>query len=249
MTPRPSPPRLSNLSKLSRFFNQLRHYHIENKGLKLLSLLIAFLLFFAARQPMSDVRLVGVPLEFRGIGPGLEISGDISQTVSVRLHGPRDVIRNIIPNQLAAIANLNDKEQGERVVQLKTADVLRPDGVEVLRIEPASIKLRIEPTRTRVIPIEPRFIGKLATGLEIYRALPDPATVEIAGPESHVNQIERAPTESIQLEGRTASFTTVVDVDVPDHAIRVTTPSSIKISVEIGPRRSETTPDETKAKK
>src|SRR5437868_11709516 len=101
MTTRLSLPRLSSLSKLSRFFNRLRHYHIENKGLKLLALLIAFLLFIASRQPISDVRLVGVPLEFRGIKQGLEISGDVSQTVSVRLRGPQDVMRNIMPNQLA----------------------------------------------------------------------------------------------------------------------------------------------------
>src|SRR5438552_16285383 len=125
MTPRPSLPRLPSASQL---FNRLRHYHIENKGLKLLALLIAFLLFIASRQPISDVRLVGVPLEFRGIKQGLEISGDVSQTVSVRLRGPQDVMRNIMPNQLAVVANLNNKEPGERMVQRKTADVLRRDN-------------------------------------------------------------------------------------------------------------------------
>src|ERR1044072_3823393 len=109
MTRRPPVPRLSSLLSLSNWsqlFNRLRHYHIENKGLKLLALLIAFLLFIASRQPMSDVRLVGVPLEFRGIKEGWEISGDVSQTVSVRLHGPQDVIRNLMPNQLAVVATL-----------------------------------------------------------------------------------------------------------------------------------------------
>jgi len=255
MTPRPSPPRLSSLlslaslSNLSRLFNRLRHYHIENKGLKLLALLIAFLLFAASRQPMSDVRLVGVPLEFRSLRDGLEISSDVSQTVSVRLHGPQDVIRNLMPNQLAVVANLDNKEPGERIVQLKTADVVRPENVEVTGIEPASIKLKIEPTRSRLLPIEPRFIGKLPSGFEIYRSIADPPTVKIVGPESRINQIERAPTESIQLDGHNATFTAVVDVDLPDHSLRVTTPGSIKLTIEIGPRRAETKTDEVKPKR
>jgi hypothetical protein len=136
----------SRLSGVSRLVSHLRHYRIENKGLKLLALLVAFLLFAVSRPPTRDVLLVGVPLEFRGLAPGMEIGGDVAQTVSVRLRGPQDVVRSILPSQIAVTADLSDKEPGERVVQLKAADVSRPDRVEVLRIEPASIKLRIEPT-------------------------------------------------------------------------------------------------------
>ena len=245
MTPRPP---LSRLSRLARFFSQLRHYHIEHKGLKLLALLIAFFLFFVSRQPLSDVRLTGVSLEFRGLSPGLEISGDVSQTVSVRLRGPQDVMRNIMPNQIAVIADLTNKELGERVVQLKPSDVSRPDNVEVRQIEPPSIKLTIEQTLSRQVAIKPSFIGKVAEGFEVYSVTAEPSTIEIAGPQSHVSKIENAPTESIKLNGQKASFTATVDADIPDHAIRVTTPGQIKISVEIGPRRSETTSDETRTK-
>jgi len=237
MISRPVLPR--RLPSLPRLLSQVRHYRIENKGLKLLALLIAFFLFVISRQPVREVLLVSVPIEFRGMSAGLEISSEVAHTVSVRLRGPRDVVRNIMPNQIAVIADLSHREPGERIVQLKPDDVSRPSEIEVLRIEPASIKLRLEPTVRRQIPVAPQFLGRVAEGYEVYSTTADPPVVEIEGPESHINQVGRAMTESIQLDGRSASFKVPVDVDIPDHTIRMITPGPITLFVEVGGSRTE----------
>jgi len=237
MTPRRALPR--RVLNLPRLITQLRHYHIENKGLKLLALLVAFLLFIVSRQPTREVLLVGVPIEFRGLRAGLEVSGDVAQTVSVRLRGAQDVVRNLLPNQVAVVSDLSNKEPGERVVQLRPSDVSRPDHIEVLRIEPASIKLRLEPTISKWVSVTPQFLGEVANGDELYSANAEPATAEIEGPQSHIAKINHAPTESIRLDGRQASFKTTVDIDIPDHLIRVIRPSPVNVSIEIGEHRSE----------
>ena len=237
MTPPPAVPR--RLPGWSRLLSHLRHIRVENKGLKLLALLIAATLFAVSRQPTREVLLVGVPLEFRGLAPEMEIGSEVVQTVSVRLRGPQNVTRNLLPNQVTVLADLSNKEPGERVVQLKAGDVTRPEGVEVVRIEPASIKLRLEPSINRQVPVEPRFLGKVAEGYEVYRVVATPPTVEVAGPHSHVSQLHRAPTESIQLDGRTSSFETVVDVNIEDRAVRVMSHDPIRLVVEIGERRVE----------
>ncbi|HMY72495.1 MAG TPA: CdaR family protein, partial [Blastocatellia bacterium] len=130
----------------SRLWRRVRHIHIEHKGLKLLALALAILLFAVSRQPLSDVKLFNVPLEYRGLGSNLEISGDVEQTVSVRVRGPRDLVRSLTPAQLSVVADLANKEPGERVVQLHSSDVSLPDNnIEVVQIEPASIRLLLEP--------------------------------------------------------------------------------------------------------
>ena len=225
-------------SWLRGVFQRVRYYRIENFGLKLLALFLASLLFVISRQPMSDVRLVGVQLEYRGLGQGLEISGDMNQSVSVRLRGPRDIVRNIMPNQIAVVADLRKKEPGDRVIQLKTSDVARPDSVEVLQLDPATIRLRIEPTTRRRVKVAPELIGKVAEGFEVYQVVVDPPMVDIQGPQSQVGQVEAVTTESVQLAGRTANFRANVDVDHPNHAIRVVTPGAISLSVEIGEYRT-----------
>ncbi len=222
----------------SRLFHRLRHTRIENKGLKLLSLLLAILLFAVSQQPATDLRMVGVPIGYRGLSPGVKISGDVDQTVSVRLSGPRNIVRSVIPNQLMVIADLSNKEPGERIVQLKVDESSLPDNVKVLQIEPISIRIKLEPTATKRVKVETRFLGQVAEGWEIYRVKLDPGEVEIEGPQSLVHKVDRVVTETVNLDGRKADFQTFVEVEAPQDSLQVKTPGPINLSVNIREERA-----------
>jgi len=214
----------------------LRHARIENKGLKALSLSLAVLLFIVSRQPVIDLRLAGVPIEYRGLSPEVKIVGSAEQTVSLRLSGPRDIVRSLAPNQLLVIADLSGKEPGERVVQLKVDEGFLPDNVKVMQIEPASIRIKLEPNLTKRLRVEAQFSGKVMEGREFYGVEIYPREVEIEGPQSVVSKMERALTEKVSLDGRDADFQTSVEVEIPEDS-RVKTPGRIKLSVKIGEER------------
>jgi YbbR domain-containing protein len=218
----------------------LRAEEWKSVGLKLLALGLALMLFQISRQPMNDVRLVGVPVEFTGLRPGLEIVSDPNTplSVSLRLRGPRDLVRGLLPNQLAVVANLENKEPGERVIQLNPKDVTRPDGVQVLRIEPTGITLRLEPTMRKIVAVEPQYLGPPDAGMEIYRLTPVPETIELEGPQSQLSDLTQIKTESLNLKGRRESFTTLVDVELPQPLIRVVNRPSVTVKVELGEQRA-----------
>jgi YbbR domain-containing protein len=229
------PQRWNPAFKLLHF---LRRIHIENKGLKVLALLLAILLFALSRQPVSNVRLSEVPLEVQGPSRGVEISSGIDQKVSVRLRGPQDVIHSLMPNQISVIINLNNKEPGERIVQLRPDNVSKPDNVQVVQIEPASLRFKLEPTAKKIVKVEPQFMGDLAEGMEIYRRHVEPPEIEIEGPQSYVNKVHLVLTETVNLSGRKNSFQTTVDVETPHNSLRVLTPGPIKLVIEIGELRA-----------
>jgi hypothetical protein len=214
----------------------LRHARVENKGLKALSLLLAVLLFIVSRQPIIDLRLVGVPIEYRGLSPGVKIVGSTEQTVIVRLSGPRDIVRSLTPNQLLVIADLSGKEPGERVVQLKMDESFLPDNVKVMQLEPAIIRIKLEPNLTKRLRIEAQLSGKVAEGREIYGVEIYPRDVEIEGPQSVVSKMERVLTEKVSMDGRDADFQTSVEVEIPQDS-RVKTQGRIELSVKIGEER------------
>jgi hypothetical protein len=57
-------------------------------------------------------------------------------------------------------------------------------------------------------------------GFELLGVQSLPARVRVRGPESHVNALERAPTETILLEGRTENFTAAqIAIDIQDRKI------------------------------
>ncbi len=222
-----------------RLWNRLRHVEVENKGLMLMAILLAVVLFAVSRQPISDVKLFNVPLEYRGQRPDVEISGEITQTVSVRLRGPRDLVRGLTPTQLSVIADLTNKEAGERVVQLRPGDVSLPDnGIQVIQVDPASLRLVLEPKIKKQATVEAQYSGQLADGVEFYSARLQPPVVEIEGAQSHLEKITRVLTETVSLSGRNSSFSVEVDVETPHPSLRVLTPDPVKLFVEIGERRS-----------
>jgi len=220
----------------ARFFHRLRHARVENKGLKALSLLLAILLFIVSRQPVIDLRLVGVPIEYRGLSAGVKIVGSAEQTVSVRLSGPRDMVRSLTANQLLVIADLSGKEPGERVVQLKVDESFLPDNVKVMQIEPASIRIKLEPNLTKRLRVEAQLSGGVAEGREFYGVELYPREIEIEGPLSVVSKMDRVLTEKVSLDGRDADFQTSVEVEIPQDS-RVKTSGRIKLSVKIGEER------------
>jgi len=223
----------------SRFWQRTRRIRLENKGIMLMSLLLALALFVISRQPISDVKLFNVPLEYRGQRSDVEISGEIAQTVSVRVRGPRDLVRSLMPTQLAVTADLTNKEAGERVVQLRTADVALPDSnIQVVQIEPASIRLVLEPKVKKRVPVKAQLIGALSEGLELYGSSAVPDLIEIEGAESQTNTVNYLLTESVNLSGHGKTFQAMVDVETPHSSLRVLTATPVKLTVEIGERRS-----------
>jgi YbbR domain-containing protein len=70
----------------------------------------------------------------------------------------------------------------------------------------------------RELVVEPRLQGKPAPAYEVKEVLVTPAKVRVTGPASHVDALEKAPTEAISIEGRHESF------DVPHAAIYISDP-------------------------
>jgi YbbR domain-containing protein len=228
----------------SRLLAKLRfnlHFIHENKWLKALSILLALTLFLLSRQPRIEVRINDVPIEFQGLPPGYEIVDEETQRVSVRLYGPEDIVRRLSGNQISVRANLQYKEPGHRVVQLHPEDVVRPAKVTVLQILPPNIRLVVERTLVRTLPIDARLEGDLAPGVEIYRLQIDPSHLSLEGPESQLEEVKMVPTETINLHGRSKSFTTLVDAETISPAIRIKTRGQIRLSITIGEERTTRT--------
>ncbi len=206
--------------------------------LKILALCVALFLFYVAQQPPRDIMLVNVPLEFVNIPPGLEISSEAPDAVNIRLRGPQDLVTGIRANQLEVKADLSNRSAGERVIQIKASDVMRPENVEVRRIEPDTLELKLEPTRRKTVPIEVQFAGKVAQGFERLKQIVKPEMVEIEGPESKIAQVTKLMTESVQLDGRRENFQVQVELEARRQGVRLVNPGQVNLVVEIAPQKN-----------
>src|SRR5437867_7128066 len=116
----------------------LRDWVLHNWFLKVFSLLIATMLWMTIASPTSAEIGLEVPLEYRNIPPQMEITGDMTNTVQVRLQGSSNVIKGISAKNVATTIDLSKMRTGEKIVALSPHNVEAPFGAEVIRVSPSS---------------------------------------------------------------------------------------------------------------
>ncbi len=116
---------------------------LHNWHLKLLALLIAFLLWAVyTAEPIAEVGYL-VPLEFHGLPPGLELAEDVPTQIHVRVRGRPAILHRITPAELSIAIDLSGAAPGELLVRLAANHLDLPPGVELTRISPAEVRLRL----------------------------------------------------------------------------------------------------------
>src|SRR5437867_4038505 len=212
---------------------QLRRWLIYNWHLKLISLILAVMLWMVVATETSSELGMEVSLEYRNIPAQLEITGDTTNTVQVRLRGSSNVIRDISAKDVSTTIDLSQMRTGEKIVALSPQNVQAPFGAEVIRVNPSSVRFNLERTITKSVPIVPTILGHPADGYEVDQVLVNPNMIVVEGPESRVDPLDSIATIPIRLDQRESRFEQTADLDVPDPQIRLQRPSPVNVRIEI----------------
>jgi YbbR domain-containing protein len=213
------------------------HWVTNNWFLKVVSLLLAALLWAAVSNEASSEIGLDVPLEYRNIPARLEITGDMTNTVQVRLRGASNVIKGITAKDVATKIDLTEMRPGEKTITLSPQNVQAPFGADVIRVNPSSVRFTLEPTLTKNVPIVPTIVGRPPDLYEIGQVLLRPNRVEVEGPESRMNTLSSIATVPIRIDRRQTTLEQTFDLDVPDPQIRIQHPSPVSIKIEIRKKR------------
>ena len=207
---------------------------LHNWHLKLIALALATVLWAqVARTPTSETG-VSVPLEYQNFPAKTEVYGETTTRAEVRLRGPSSLLRSVAAQDVSLSIDLRGMAMGQEKILPLTPDLVRaPVGVEVVRVNPARVRLTVEPTARKTVQVLPVLNGLPQTGFEADRPIVAPGTVDIEGPESHVRAVITIPTTPISLQERNASFTETADLDIQDPVVRVPKATSVRVEVKI----------------
>ena len=209
---------------------------LQHWGLKLTSIVLAFFLWLAVRgEPLAE-RVLTVPLEI--IRPvDMEIVGERPSTVDVTLRGAANSMRLGQPAPACRI-DLQNMDEGEHVVVLTEANVRMPRAstLEVVAIRPARLKLILERTISKAVPIRVSR-GDPPLDLEVYTATVTPPSVVVTGARTRVQEVREIVTESIHLAGQRESFRTLARLAADDSLLHLSPPGPVEVYLQIGARR------------
>src|SRR4051794_40242111 len=133
--------------------------------------------------------------------PGMMIL-DPQEKVRVRLRGSARAIRRVNPFQIDVQVNVEARREGATEVQLQPENVMAPEGLDVVSIEPASLRLHVDREMRRLLPVEVPLIGEPAGGARL--AGPPrvtPSEVLAIGPSHVVGAMRALRSNPITLDG------------------------------------------------
>jgi len=188
----------------------------------LLALLLSVALFGVVQSERNppETGSVDTPLDIVNTPPGLLIVGNPSATaVQVRVSAPRE---NWISMRSGAVRASVDLSRGLLGPQDYPVSVDVPDPrIRVVETIPSRVSVQLDKRLERAVPVRLQLSGTVPVGYIAGDAEIEPATVDVTGPASAVQQIESAAVE-LRLDGVTAPVDgryTAAPVDVNGESI------------------------------
>jgi YbbR domain-containing protein len=208
----------------------------KHLGLKLLSVLLGFSLWYAIAREQEAEFSLSIPVELRDVPEGLEVIEESVRTVEVRLRGTADILRRLTPQDLHVGIDLQGAKPGERFAYLGPGDVAAPFGVRVTRVTPANVRLRLDTTMERLVEVIPRVVGSPAEGYEIHRIDLSPAEITVTGPTSRLDGLEQVTSEPVSADGLREPYSRMVRVEL-DPLLRTAGDPEVTLTLDIREER------------
>ena len=210
----------------------------RNLGTKLLALAIAILVWFvfsAQQRERISERSYRIPLSVANVPMASLIASPLPPTIEVRLRGPFTALRQLDPGKLEAVIDLTDAPRGERVFRLAPEDINVPQAVEVIAIAPSEIRVALDTTAEKSLPIVARVTGKPAEGYEVAEVVVEPHVARLLGPSSALSPMSSVETDPIALADRAATFSVPATVIADAPGVRVREGQVVTVTVRLRP--------------
>jgi YbbR domain-containing protein len=146
------------------------------------------------------------------------------------------MIREIQSQDVSSTIDVASLHQTETIVPLTAQNISAPFGIEVVGVTPTRVRLRVEKTVTKTVPVVAVIVGEPADGLHVISSSIMPAVVDIQGPETRVLAIERVRTTMIDVSAQKETIRTTVELDPEEPLVRIPRIGPIHVEVVIGPQ-------------
>lgn len=195
----------------------------RNMGLKLASLLLAFVLWFLVAQIYDpkdtvtfnniQVRLINTEL-LDEEGKVYEVL-DNSNLVRVTVTGPQSIVKSELRrSDIVAEADMSKLTDINTIAITYYCENISNDSVEI-KGNHDSVRLNVEDKTSKWIKLESNTIGDVASGYMIGNVTLDQTNIEVTGPKSAISQVDHAGVD-INVTDSTTSLSANVDIKLYD---------------------------------
>lgn len=203
---------------------------LKNLGWKILSLGVALILWITLVGEQQLSTATSVPIILRNVPADLEISSEVPDRVHIEIQGPAARLSQL-PHPAVILDLSHVSHPGEQTFTVRQANLSLPPGVRFVRSVPAQLRLRFERRMSRRVPVQVRIGSPPPPGYRIVRKEANPNTITIAGPESRVNRLDHAETDSIDVSAQVGEREYTVSAYLTDPHVRITDGARVTVRI------------------
>jgi YbbR domain-containing protein len=210
---------------------------VRDWQLKLLALLLAVGLWLFVGTAQRREIILAVPVEYVGLEGPFTLDRPRQETVEVQVQASRWAAERVSPTSVRVRVDVAGLSEGDNLVHLLPESVEAPAGVRVARVAPAWATVRVVRAETKTVPVVARVLGQPAPTYVMRRVVVQPATVEIRGPRTTIEERTAVDTLPVDVSGRREALTRTVGLALPESIYPVDR-RTVEVTVDIRPEET-----------
>jgi len=218
---------------------RLKAFIFENLMAKIFSLVFAIVLWAVVIGEKHGQMQLTVPLELINIPEKAVVISEVPSSLSVLVQGPRTLLRTLSARDIRRTVDLKGVGVGWTTVRILPDSIPVPRGVEVIRVTPATLDLKLEPLREVALSVVAQLTGEVARGYRVESVSTDPPKVVLRGGESEVLGLSEVRTRPVSLSQATSDLEEKVGLELEGLHLVSVSPAKVSVKVKVVPLQME----------
>lgn len=214
----------------------------ENIGLKVISLIVAIVLWFVVvnvTDPVVSATYRNVPVRLLNTGvitdngKTLEVVDNSAIIPVVTVKASRTTIQELGSSidSIVATADLNNLSSDNTSIPIDLTTLKYSDKIDSIKGSENTVYVSIENRKTIQLPLSATASGEIESGYILGDITPNQNQVRISGPESVVSHIKSASVD-VQVTGFTGNISTQAEILLYDEEGKSVDKSSLSLNVD-----------------
>ena len=209
----------------------------KNPTLKVISLILAIILWiFVKSKSGGEVGLV-VPLEFYRVPANLIVTQVTDEAINVRINGSFMQLERLPTREVRARIDLSRARPGTNSFDILPDNFNIPKTLEVTQISPSSVKVEIDRVVDKVVHVKALVKGRPARGHRITKISVDPPYISLQGARSQLTGLKEVSTEEVDISDLKETVEVEAPLRIADLRLKKAVKRTVKVNVVVKEER------------
>lgn len=208
---------------------KIRDIVLKDWRLKVLSLVLACILWFATTY-LGDTRMtISVPVQLQNLEQGLIVKSIDTRHLVVTVTGPLSTLKSMKSDEIKTTIDLSRAKQGRQTYMVRKSDIWIPKGAGVESVRPDYVVIELDKVVEKSLPLIVLLGEKWAGNYRIESWTPH--HVSLQGSEESLAQVASIRTVPIEGPFEGDRETVGATLDTRHLLLKRVQPESIKVTV------------------